>query len=223
MRKMINIKRSILTLLLCISFAGYGQNEKKAKELLDVVSEKMGSYDNMYIEFSSTLVNEEAGIKENDEPPILGKITLQKEKYNLDYLGNTFIFNGKTLYVINHDDKEVTTEDGDLDEGDGFIYPSKLLTFYKEGYNFSWGKLVNEKGRSIQYIKLIPIDSSSEIKEVQLGIDAKTQHIDKLVQTGSNGSKTTFQINTFKSNQKLSEKIFVFDKAKYEKLDYLID
>lgn len=221
---MYRLKNSIILIIaLVLSFTGYSQEDKKAKALLDAVSEKMGSYDNMYIEFSSTLVNEEAGIKENDEPPILGKITLQKEKYNLDYLGNKFIFDGKKLYVINNDDKEVTTNDGDIDEDDGFIYPSKLLTFYKEGYNFSWGKLLTEKGRKIQYVKLIPIDSTSDIKEVQLGIDNNTNHIYKLIQTGSNGSKTTFKINTFKSNQKLSDKLFTFDEQKYLKLDYIID
>lgn len=218
------MKQMLITIVaVLLSFTGFAQDDQKAKALLDAVSEKMGSYDNMYIEFSSTLVNEEAGINENDEPPILGKITLQKEKYNLDYLGNKFIFDGKKLYVINNEDKEVTTNDGDMDEGDGFIYPSKLLTFYKEGYNFSWGKLATEKGRKIQYVTLIPIDSASEIKEVQLGIDNKTKHIYKLIQIGANGSKTTFKINAFKSNQELSEKMFVFDKAKYLKLDYIID
>lgn len=217
------MKKLLIIIAVVLSYTGYSQNEQKAKDLLDAVSEKMGGYDNMYIEFSSTLVNEEAGINENDEPPILGKITLQKEKYNLDYLGNKFIFDGKKLYVINTEDKEVTTNDGDIDEGDGFIYPSKLLTFYKEGYNFSWGTLATEKGRKIQYVKLIPIDSASEIKEVQLGIDNKTNHIYKLIQIGANGSKTTFKINTFKSNQELSEKLFVFDKEKYLKMDYIID
>lgn len=217
------MKKILMAIALMVSFTGFSQDDQKAKALLDAVSEKMGSYDNMYIEFSSNLVNEEAGINENDEPPILGKITLQKEKYNLDYLGNKFIFDGKKLYVINNEDKEVTTNDGDMDEGDGFIYPSKLLTFYKEGYNFSWGTLATEKGRKIQYVKLIPIDSASEIKEVQLGIDNKTNHIYKLIQVGSNGSKTTFKINVFKSNQELSEKMFVFDEKKYLNLDYIID
>lgn len=218
------LKNSILVALtLLVSFTSVAQEENKAKVLLDAVSEKMGNYKNMYIEFSSSLVNEEAGIKENDEPPILGKITLQQEKYNLDYLGNKFIFDGKKLYVINNDDKEITINEGDMDEGDGFIYPSKLLTFYKEGYNFSWGTLATEKGRKIQYVDLTPIDSKSDIKKVQLGIDNKTYHIYKLVQIGSNGSKTTFKINTFKSNQDVSEKLFVFDKEKYLKLDYIID
>ena len=198
-------------------------SQEKAKQLLDEVSVKMGAYTNMQINFSTSLVNKDAGIKENDELPINGKITLQGEKYNLDYLGNTFIFGGNKLYVINHDEKEITTNDQDLSEDDGFIYPSKLLTFYKEGYNYEMGEMINMKGRKIQFVELTPIDSNSEIVKVSLGIDSKTKHIYQLIQFGANGAKTTLTINQFKSNQVISDQLFQFDKAKYEKLDYLID
>ena len=106
---------------------------------------------------------------------------------------------------------------------DGFIYPSKLLTFYKEGYNFEMGNLKNLNGRKIQFVTLSPIDSNSDIVKVELAIDAKTKHIYKLIQTGSNGSKTTFTINEFKSNQTLSRIPFSFDEAKYKKLNFSID
>ncbi|WP_299682532.1 outer membrane lipoprotein carrier protein LolA [uncultured Tenacibaculum sp.] len=194
---------------------------EKAKNLLDEVSTKMGAYKNMNIGFTSTLVNKEAGI--TNDPPIRGNITLAGEKYNLNYLGNNFVFNGKRLVVINADEKEVTITDGDLEEEDGFIYPSKLLTFYKEGYNYEMGDLKNNKGRKVQYVDLTPIDSNSDIIKVRLGIDAKTKHIYKLIQIGSNGAETTFTITKFKSNQAISENLFSFDKAKYEKLGYLID
>ena len=192
----------------------------KAKQLLDEVSTKMGAYKNMYIGFSSVLTNEEVGIKDD---PIRGNITLQGEKYNLNYLGNNFLFDGTKLYVINNEEKEIAITDGDLDDEDGFIYPSKLLTFYKEGYNFSMGKLKTIKGKKVQFVDLTPIDSNSEIVKVQLGIDAKTKHIYKLVQVGGNGSTTTFTINQFKSNQAISKNLFTFDKEKYVKNDYTID
>ncbi|MGB1284064.1 MAG: LolA family protein [Polaribacter sp.] len=216
-------KIGILFLGILISTATFSQEAEKAKSLLDNVSEKMGAYKNMYIGFNQTLSNEDAGIKEGDEPPIRGTINLQGEKYNLDYLGNKFIYDGKKLYVINNEEKEISISDGDLGDDDGFIYPSKLLTFYREGYNFKMGKLKNINGRNIQFIHLIPIDSNSDIVEVQLGFDAKTKHIYKLIQIGANSSKTTFTITTFKSNQSISENLFTFDKAKYEKLNYLID
>ncbi|MFD2567918.1 LolA family protein [Pseudotenacibaculum haliotis] len=207
----------------CILSPAFAQETNKAKVLLDEVSEKMGAYTNMQIGFSTSLVNKEAGISENEEPPHNGKITLQGEKYYLDYLGNTFIFDGKKLYVINHDDKEITVNEDDLSEDDGFIYPSKLLTFYKEGYNYKMGELKNVSGRKVQFVELTPIDSNSEIVKVNLGIDAKTKHIYQLIQLGANGAETTLTINQFKSNQKISDLLFHFDQAKYEKLDYLID
>ena len=192
-----------------------------AKKLLDEVSTKMGAYKNMTIDFSSTLVNKEAGI--TNDPPIRGKITLSGEKYNLDYLGNNFLFDGKKLVIINKEEKEIAISNGDLEEEDGFIYPSKLLTFYKEGYTYKMGDLKNNSGRKVQFIDLTPIDSNSDIIKVKLGVDAKTKHIYKLTQIGSNGAETTFTITKLKSNQDISEKLFSFDKAKYEKLGYLID
>ena len=216
-------KITILFLSLFITAITFSQDAVKAKSLLDEVSAKMGAYNNMFISFSQTLSNEDAGIKEGDEPPIRGNINLQGEKYNLNYLGNKFMYDGKKLYVINTQEKEISITDGDLEGDDGFIYPSKLLTFYKEGYNFEMGKLQNMNGRKVQFVTLNPIDSNSDIVKVELGIDAKTKHIYKLIQTGSNGSKTTFTITEFKSNQTLSENFFKFDEAKYLSQNYTID
>ena len=215
-------KIGLFLVALFITLGTNAQNSSTdAKKLLDEVSTKMGAYKNMNISFSSTLVNKEAGI--TNDPPIRGDITLAGEKYNLDYLGNSFLFDGKKLVIINKEEKEITISNGDLEEEDGFIYPSKLLTFYKEGYTYKMGTLKNNNGRKVQFIDLTPIDSNSDIIKVKLGVDAKTKHIYKLTQIGSNGAETTFTITKFKSNQDISAKLFTFDKAKYEKLGYLID
>ena len=216
-------KTGILFIYLFIATVAFAQSAKKAKSLLDEVSAKMGAYENMYIGFSQTLSNEEAGIKEGDEPPINGEINLKGEKYRLNYLGNHFIYDGAKLYVINHDEKEISISDNDLSDDDGFIYPSKLLTFYKEGYNLEMGKLQNIKGKKIQFVTLNPIDSNSEIIMVELGIDVKTKHIYKLIQTGINASKTMFTINEFKKNEDLSENFFSLNKTKYLSDNYTID
>ena len=216
-------KTGILFLSLFIATVAFAQSAEKAKSLLDEVSAKMGAYENMYIGFSQTLSNEEAGIKEGDEPPINGEINLKGEKYRLNYLGNHFIYDGAKLYVINHDEKEISISDNDLSDDDGFIYPSKLLTFYKEGYNLEMGKLQNIKGKKIQFVTLNPIDSNSEIIMVELGIDVKTKHIYKLIQTGINASKTMFTITEFKKNEDLSENFFSLNKTKYLSDNYTID
>lgn len=217
----------ITTLYFLLFFIGISTNsiaqEDDAKKLLDEVSAQMTSYANMEITFTSSLSNEAAGIKEGDEPPMKGTIFLEGEKYNLDYFGNSFIFDGKKLYVINHDEKEIAINDGDFDTDDGFIYPSKLLTFYKEGYTFKLGKTATIKGKEIQFVELIPIDSDSDIVKVELGIELKTKHIYKLIQTGSNAAKTTFTITSLKSNKNLPKSTFAFNKNSYLKKNYSID
>ncbi|PQJ23555.1 outer membrane lipoprotein carrier protein LolA [Tenacibaculum sp. SG-28] len=212
----------LFSIALFIGFSGIAQDSaKEAKQLLDKVSQKMGSYTNMFIGFTSVLENKEAGI--TDEAPIKGTITISGEKYNLDYLGNNFLFDGKNLAVINHDEKEITISNGDMEEEDGFIYPSKLLTFYNEGYNYTMGKLTNQNGRRIQYVDLTPIDSNSEVIKVKLGIDAKSNHIYKLVQIGTNGAETTFTITKFNGSPSVSDDFFKLNKEKYKNKGYYID
>ena len=219
--KMNKIWLFVITLL--VNTIAFSQQKDEAVILLDAVSTTMKSYNNMVLDFSTSLTNEEAGIHEDDELPTRGSITLQGEKYNLNYLGNTFIFDGLKLYVINRDEKEVMINDQDLEEDDGVIYPSKLLTFYKEGYKYKMGEIKNIKGRKIQFIALTPIDTDSEIVKVNLGIDIKTSQIYKLIQFGDNGTKTILTIDQFKSNQNISKEMFQFDQNSYEKLGYLID
>ncbi len=72
------------------------------------------------------------------------------------------------------------------------------------------------KGVKIQYVKLTPIDSNSEIKSVLVGIDANTKHIYDIIETGENGTTTTLNIRSFKTNQPISENLFIFDRVKYK-------
>ena len=122
--------------------------------------------------------------------------------------------------LISPEDEEVTISKQNTTE-ENTITPSQLLTFYEEGYNYKMDIIQNVRGRKIQYIKLNPIDSNSEISYVLLGIDTNTKHVYNLIEIGSNGTKTTLTINAFKINQPLSETLFTFDAAKYS--DYYIN
>jgi hypothetical protein len=130
------------------------------------------------------------------------------------------LFDGITLYTISPEDEEITVSTENL-EDENSIAPSKMLSFYEEGYNYKMDILQNVKGRKIQYVKLTPIDSNSEINQILLGIDIQTKHIYNLIETGKNGTTTTLVVNSFKTNQQLSKTLFTFDESKYE--DYYIN
>ncbi len=211
------MKKILLLIAILGSSLLSAQNATKAKALLDEVSEKVNSYENIFIDFKYVLHNS----TENIHQETRGDVTIQKDKYRFNYLGATQIYDGKKVYTIVPENEEVTIEDKDAME-DGTITPSKMLTFYKEGYKYSWDLLQNVKGRKIQYVKLTPIDSHAEVKSILLGIDAQTKHIYNLIETGANGTKTTITVNSFKTNQPVSKSLFTFNASKYEDDGYYI-
>ncbi|XCF05168.1 outer membrane lipoprotein carrier protein LolA [Tamlana crocina] len=208
------MKKLFALAMIALSVNVFAQN--KAKTLLNEVSEKVKTYENISLDFKYTLEN----LSENIKQETKGDVVLEGEKYRLNILGVTRLFDGKTLYSISPEDEEVTIT-STIDEENDAITPSKMLSFYEDGYTYQTDIQQNINGRKIQYVKLTPIDSNSEIKNILLGIDANTKHIYNLIQVGKNGTKTTLTVNSFKTNTPISKSLFTFDASKYK--DYYIN
>jgi len=210
------MKRLFIIAFITIGFTAFAQNDAKAEALLKEVSTKIKGYENISLDFKYELSN----LTENINQETRGDVVIAGEKYKLNILGVTRIYNGKTLYTISPEDEEVTIS-SDNTEDESTITPSKMLSFYEDGYSFKMDIIQTVKGRKIQYIKLNPMDTNSEIKHVLLGIDATTKHIYNLIEVGKNGTKTTLTVNSFKTDQPISKTLFTFDKSKFN--DYFIN
>ena len=210
---------AVLTLALTLVYTiSWSQNAKKAQDLLDAVAQKVSSYDNIDIDFTWNLVNQKEGVDQKTQ----GTVTLSGERYQLGMMGMTRIYNGDKLYTIAPDDLEITVSDPDPEE-DKSVSPSKLLTFYKEGYSYVWDIAQKVAGKTIQYVKLYPIDSNAEIKYMLLGIDTATKHIYKLIQTDAQGTQFILTVKSFSPNQKLAADVFEVDLEAYQKQGYYIN
>jgi hypothetical protein len=211
------MKYSILiAAFLLTGIIAQAQSSDKAKALLDEVYSKVMSYDNIEVNFKFALHNAEADVDQETR----GDVTLAGEKYLFNYLGAQQLFDGTKVYTIVPENEEITIED--KTDGENTITPSKMLTFYKTGHNYEWDILQNVQGRKIQFVKLVPIDTNSEIASILLGIDVETKHIYKLIETGKNGTVTTITVNSFKTDQPLSKTLFTFDENKYKEEGYYI-
>jgi len=197
----------ITILLLCFSLQA---QDNKAKDLLNKVTSIIKSYDNIVIDFKYSLNNTKENIKQDSK----GNVTMKGNQYVLNFMGVTKIFDGKKSYTIVPEDEEVTISSL-KDNDNNAVTPSKMLTFFNSGYKCSMDKIEDIKGRKIQYVKLIPINTKDQRKEILLGIDVKTNHIYNLIETGKNGTKTTLIVNSFKTNQPLSKNQFTFVASKY--------
>lgn len=209
------MKNGIALLLITLAtFNAFAQNN--AKTLLNEVSAKVKSYENIALDFKYVLENTAENIKQETR----GDVVLQGEKYKLNILGITRLFDGKKLYSISNEDEEITIS-SQFDDQDDSITPSKMLSFYEDGYTYAMDIVQNVKGRKIQLVKLTPIDSNSEINNILLGIDTQTKHIYNLITIGKNGTKTVLTVNSFNTNAPLSKTLFTFDANKYK--DYYIN
>ncbi len=211
------MRNYILLLWALSSFVSQAQNgDSEAQLLLKEVSAKVKSYKNLKLEFKYVLEN----IEENIRQETKGDVTIQGDKYVLNILGISRIFDGQSLFNISAEDEEVTVSSNNTTD-ENTITPSELLSFYEDGYAYNLDIIQNIKGKKIQYVRLNPINSDSEIKYVLLGIDNETKHIYNLIEIGTNDTKTTLTINSFKTNQTISETFFQFDESKYS--DYYIN
>ncbi len=216
LKNKLKMKKIVLAIVVLLSYFTQAQTNNKAKNLLDEVYKKMTSYDNIYIDFKYNLEN----LVENINQEIKGNVTLAKDKYVLNYMGATKIYDGNKTYTIVPENEEVVIESTTDDETS--ITPSRMLTFYKKGYNYKWDIEQNIRGRKIQYVELKPQKANSDVKQILLGIDVQTKHIYNLIEIGKNNTKTTITVNTFKTNQPISANLFKFDKEKYKKEGYYI-
>ncbi|MDG1013688.1 MAG: outer membrane lipoprotein carrier protein LolA [Flavobacteriaceae bacterium] len=205
------MRNYILLLWTLFSFVVQAQNnDSEAQELLNKVSTKVKSYKNLILEFKYVLENTEEKIRQETR----GDVAIQGDKYVLNILGITRIYDGESLFTISSEDEEVTISSNNTSD-ENTITPSELLNFYEDGYAYKLDIIQNVQEKKIQYVRLNPITSNSEIKYVLLGINIKTNHIHNLIEIGNNGTKTTLTINSFKTNQPVSKTFFQFDKNKY--------
>jgi len=202
--------------LLLISICSFAWSQDASKVLLKEVSDKLLAQENISLQFNYTLFNAEANINQETS----GKVQLKGEKYRFEYLGIIQLNDTKNTYTIVPENEEVSIVSNE--NAGSEMNPAKILNFYNEGYRFQWDIAQNIGNRKIQYIKLVPIDSSSDIAYILLGIDNQKKEVYKVIETGKNGTQTTITITKYETNTNLAPNLFSFEEKKYIDLGYYI-
>lgn len=202
--------KNLLLLFILLSNLCFAQSYEKAKNLLDRVSGQMKSKENIRFGFSYVLENKKEQIRQEME----GNVTLSGDRYILNFLEAEQLFDGEKIYTIVPENEEITISTPEEDD-DVSVNPSKLLIFYEKGYGYEWDIQQRVMGKKIQFIKLLPIDDTTEINYLLLGIDTERLEVYRLIQVGSNGTMTTLTLNNQEANIVLPSDYFVFDQKKF--------
>ena len=206
------IKLILLAIIFFPKTHSWSQTSMEAKNLLEKASKQLEFYDSFKLEFSYNLNNRMEKINQESK----GNVVVSGEKYKLDFLGAIQLFDEKNIYTIIPENEEITIiKSNDQEEEDFVFNPTKILNIYKKGYDYHWDILQNVKGRSIQFVKLIPTTEDSDVKSILVGIETTTNHIYKIIEVGLNGTITTLTIKNIDVNIPLPLNFFVFESSDY--------
>ncbi len=192
-------------------FTAFAQSEVKAKEILAEVSKKYRTYDVIKTEFSYTLENPQAKIKETQSGTLF--VRSKVNKYKVILKGQELISDGKNQWTYLKADKEVQLSE--VDNSSDALNPAKIFTIYEKGFKSVYTNDTKLNGKVLHNIDLTPLDGKRSFFKVRLQIEKLTKQITNAVIFDKNGNKYTYTIKTFMPNVKVPESTFAFDSKLY--------
>ncbi|MES2826769.1 MAG: outer membrane lipoprotein carrier protein LolA [Bacteroidota bacterium] len=207
------MKRIIVLLVVALGFAdtSFAQTDAQAKAILTAVSKKYRSYNIIKTDFTFTLENPQAKIKETQQGSLIVKPGTNK--YKVTMTDQELFSDGRSQWTYLKENKEVQITDVD-NNSDG-LNPASVFTLYEKGYKYIYNGEKKTGAKVYQSIDLTPTDISKTIFKVKLTIDKVAKQITSAVIFDKNGNKYTYAIKSFTPNVKVAESAFVFDTKKY--------
>ncbi|MGB4775314.1 MAG: outer membrane lipoprotein carrier protein LolA [Daejeonella sp.] len=187
------------------------QNEPTAKSILADVSKKYRRYDVIKTEFSYTLENQQAKLKETQSGTLF--VRSKTNKYKVILKGQELISDGKNQWTYLKADKEVQLSE--VDNSSTALNPAKIFTIYEKGFKSLYTGETKKGGKIYQNIDLTPTDSKRTFFKVRLDVDKENKQITNAVIFDKNGNRYTYTIKTFTPNVTVPESTFSFDTKKH--------
>lgn len=187
------------------------QTDPKAKAILAEVSKKYRSYDVVKTDFTFTLDNKQAKVKETQQGTLYVKANANK--YKVAMTNQELISDGKVQWTYLKNDKEVQVSN--VDPNGEALNPAKIFTIYEKGFKYVYTGEQKVGAKTYQMIDLSPTDIKKNVFKVRLSIDKAAKQIANIVVFEKNGNTYTYNVKTFSPNVKVPEATFAFDAKKY--------
>ena len=216
------MKKLFLYIVLSVftATAAFAQKDADAKVILNKLSKQYRTYDAVKTDFTLTIDNPQANIKQVQTGTLIARSKVNKYKVTLFAPGKTkptvtqdIISDGKSQWTYLKDANEVQIADADNSE-EGFN-PAKIFTLYEKGYKYLYTGQQKVGAKVYQVVDLTPEDSKKSFFKVRLLIDKAKNQLYSTQIFDKNGSKYTYALRTFTPNYKAAESTFVFDKKAY--------
>jgi len=212
------MKKTILYTLLALTICtnAFAQKDAQAKAILNQVSAKYKSYDIIKADFTFTLDNQQAGVKETQTGTLISRAKAGKFKVTLyssaaaKDVDKEIISDGKSQWTYLKKDKEVQVGDA-AKGGDGLSNPSQIFTIYEKGYKYLYTGEQKIAGKAYQAIDLTPENEKASIFKVRLLVDKAKKQIYSALLFDKNGNKYNYLVKSFTANPPIGDSTFGWD------------
>jgi len=212
------MKKIIAYTILAISTysTAFAQKDSQAKAILNQVSQKYRSYDVIKTDFTFSLNNQQANIKETQTGTLISKAKTGKYRVTLynsaakPEVDKEIMSDGKSQWTYLKKDKEVQVSDADKG-GDGLSNPAQIFTMYEKGFKYLYTGEQKIAGKAYQNIELTPEDDKKAIFKVKLTIDKVKKQIYSALLFDKNGNRYTYTVRTFTPNVPTPDATFAWD------------
>jgi|TARA_B100001057_G_scaffold477853_1_gene547621 outer membrane lipoprotein-sorting protein len=192
-----------------ISFSSYSQEDKKAVDLLDMMSERYKKMEGFTSSFTYIMNN----LSENIADSFQGKISVKEEMYVLFIEGQKIINNSETVWTYLEDLNEVTISEFDPEEQE--LSLNNIFEIYKSGFSF---KFLGEE-KNIRLVEIYPDDQEKSYFKILFKIDSDGLLSSFSVFDKSN-STFVYMINDFKE-ESLENNLFTFIPEDYPEIEVI--
>lgn len=191
---------------LCFVFMASAQ-VAEADKVINGCASKLKSYRNVDVNFTFNLTNEKSKVNQTKS----GSAMLSGNKFRLIMGGQNIVCDGKTVWTIINDAKEIqisSVEDSEMSS------PLDIIT--------NWNKLYKTKGVATKIVnkvdcnvvELVSIDAK-KAEKVSIAINKKTGLPVSITVTDKSGSKYTYTMNTLKTDVPTDAKTFSVNPKEY--------
>tara|TARA_B100002051_G_scaffold275840_1_gene321245 strand:+ start:1864 stop:2490 length:627 start_codon:yes stop_codon:yes gene_type:complete len=196
-------------LVLFNSLFSYSQEDKRALDMLNSMSDNYKKMKGFTSSFSYTMKN----LTEDISDSFSGKISVKDDKYLLFIEGQKIINDSKTVWTYLEELNEVTISDFDPTEQD--ISINNVFEVYKEGYKHKF--IGKEDGKNI--VEIYPEDEYKSYFKISFKIFENNQLSSFTVHDKSN-SIFIYSINDF-LEEDLDSSLFTFNIELYPEIEVI--
>lgn len=208
----------LLGIFLASVFFASGQQDPKARQILDEVSENARSFKTISADFVFSMENREMDINERNE----GTIKLKGQKYVVDLpdIGVKVFSDGKTIWNYMEDGNQVTISNME-DGGSELMDPSSVFTIYEKGFQ---SKYVGEKTieeEIVHQIELYPDSEEHGVSKILLSIGKSEKMIKSALLYGTDGNTYGIEVKKMDTQTELPDSYFVFNTSNYDDVEII--